>query len=1069
MSTNDATLLERWRLRRDAEAFNEIVSRYADLVYATCKRVLKNEADAEDVTQECFVRLARGDVRVRSCLGGWFHRVAFHRSLNLRTQEAQRWKREREASMQAAQSAERSWSDIQEYVDEAIDALSPGLREVVVTHFLERQSYQAIASRHGRSKRVVAYRVKKGIEAIRRHLRKRGIIVGAPALGPLFAANFVEAAPASVATALGKLALAGTAAAQPLDPRSSGQHQVTRGTAMKWKLATATSLALLTAAGVIAVYISYFSRPPAVEPAVTAARVVNEPREPADAAGVPRDDREPTADGEGSQDARADEDILLVLCVDEEGRALAEAEVYLAEDVWREKGKELSDLNVVGPIRTDTEGIARFGDVPRLYPAIGWRRSVYARVPGELSGIGTEHYSHRNPETLPEGALEVVLSESSDVGGVVRVPEGFRPEEVTVRVMGMYVANNLSIHFDRNDKRYRHLWPEIFEVNPDPEGNFGFDDLPSGSRIYLAAESLGLGQAQFMSDEPRKLRQIEFDLVAEGSIEGTLTYKDTAEPASGYTLFAHPQGFVPVRIAFETVVRETGRFRFTGLPTEAFCISAYDISKKSEWTMAVKGLVQVSAGETVEGVDLQLERGALVSGLVTDALTGVTLPGVGIAALNGPHHRMVGIDWATTDVSGHYELRLPVGQSKLYYQGIPKGYVRSRDSGATFVDVLEGQTERDGVDFQLTPESPADRSAEERVWTYGSVRGRVLGPDGNPVEGTAVKVTPRWTTGSNLDAPRDPGLLFNYNRRTSTDVDGRYELSLIAGAKYRISSGGGEFSAVSSREFSLSADQVYQVEDLHLGQGESFVEGLVVDPLGEPIAGATVGASAQSESGAIFNDESQTDEQGGFRLEHLLAGRPLAMTAYKLGYEHRNWNGVAPETPGLRFVLHPLPHGRALPGDENKQIHRAEEMLGRPAPAWDVGQWVQDPEAPARPDRGDGRRTVLLYEWSNEDWSKLGPKLQRFEEICERAGAVPVLLLSSPAHESAVRPAIEKYNLKLGVGIDRYVPLSEYSTPNATMIQYGWGEMPLVFIIDTEGIIRHVKSGLDGLEKSVLR
>ncbi len=43
MSTNDATLLERWRLRRDAEAFNEIVSRYADFVYTTCKRVLKNE------------------------------------------------------------------------------------------------------------------------------------------------------------------------------------------------------------------------------------------------------------------------------------------------------------------------------------------------------------------------------------------------------------------------------------------------------------------------------------------------------------------------------------------------------------------------------------------------------------------------------------------------------------------------------------------------------------------------------------------------------------------------------------------------------------------------------------------------------------------------------------------------------------------------------------------------------------------------------------------------------------------------------------------------------------------
>ena len=140
MSFSDATLLERWRLRRDAEAFNEIVSRYADLVYATCKRVLKNEADAEDVTQECFVRLARGDVRVRSCLGGWFHRVAFHRSLNLLTQEAQRRKREKEASMHAAQIAEPSWSEIENHVDEAIDALSPRLREVVVAHFLERQS-----------------------------------------------------------------------------------------------------------------------------------------------------------------------------------------------------------------------------------------------------------------------------------------------------------------------------------------------------------------------------------------------------------------------------------------------------------------------------------------------------------------------------------------------------------------------------------------------------------------------------------------------------------------------------------------------------------------------------------------------------------------------------------------------------------------------------------------------------------------------------------------------------------------------------------------------------------------
>ena len=78
MRTSDSALLERWRARRDAEAFNEIVSRYAGVVYATCRRVLKNDADAEDVTQECFLWLAREDVHIRACLGGWFHRLAFH-------------------------------------------------------------------------------------------------------------------------------------------------------------------------------------------------------------------------------------------------------------------------------------------------------------------------------------------------------------------------------------------------------------------------------------------------------------------------------------------------------------------------------------------------------------------------------------------------------------------------------------------------------------------------------------------------------------------------------------------------------------------------------------------------------------------------------------------------------------------------------------------------------------------------------------------------------------------------------------------------------------------------------
>ena len=55
----DGTLLQRYASDHDADAFAELVRRYAGMVYATCMRVTGNAHDAEDVAQECFLTLAR--------------------------------------------------------------------------------------------------------------------------------------------------------------------------------------------------------------------------------------------------------------------------------------------------------------------------------------------------------------------------------------------------------------------------------------------------------------------------------------------------------------------------------------------------------------------------------------------------------------------------------------------------------------------------------------------------------------------------------------------------------------------------------------------------------------------------------------------------------------------------------------------------------------------------------------------------------------------------------------------------------------------------------------------------
>ena len=59
MVPRDAILLKSWSENGDAEAFHEIVTRYSDLVYATAVRILHNSPDAEDITQEVFLTLAK--------------------------------------------------------------------------------------------------------------------------------------------------------------------------------------------------------------------------------------------------------------------------------------------------------------------------------------------------------------------------------------------------------------------------------------------------------------------------------------------------------------------------------------------------------------------------------------------------------------------------------------------------------------------------------------------------------------------------------------------------------------------------------------------------------------------------------------------------------------------------------------------------------------------------------------------------------------------------------------------------------------------------------------------------
>ena len=212
VSASDTALWERWKHQRDPDAFGEIVSRHSGMVYATCKRILKNAADAEDAAQECFLELLNRRVIVRTSLAPWLHTVAVRRAFNRAKSETRRRRRERQFVADGSQSTEVVLDDLLDHVDAAIAGLPEKLRDPVVCRFLEGQSYEEIARGSRVAESTIRYRTDKGIERIRAFLKRRGVPIGAAGLAGVLAEHVAEAAPATLETMLRKLAIAGTTA-----------------------------------------------------------------------------------------------------------------------------------------------------------------------------------------------------------------------------------------------------------------------------------------------------------------------------------------------------------------------------------------------------------------------------------------------------------------------------------------------------------------------------------------------------------------------------------------------------------------------------------------------------------------------------------------------------------------------------------------------------------------------------------------------------------------------------------------------------------------------------------------
>jgi RNA polymerase sigma factor (sigma-70 family) len=182
---SDRLLLERFATRHDEAAFAELVRRHGPTVLRTCRRVLGNDADAEDAFQASFLVLARkaGSAGWGDSVGPWLYEVAYRLACAGRRQAVRRRGRERRAAAPEAQPApDASLSELAGVLDEELHRLPAPYRQPLLLCYLEGQTRDAAARRLGWSLRTLERRLERGRGLLRARLARRGLTLSAALL-----------------------------------------------------------------------------------------------------------------------------------------------------------------------------------------------------------------------------------------------------------------------------------------------------------------------------------------------------------------------------------------------------------------------------------------------------------------------------------------------------------------------------------------------------------------------------------------------------------------------------------------------------------------------------------------------------------------------------------------------------------------------------------------------------------------------------------------------------------------------------------------------------------------------
>ena len=327
-----------------------------------------------------------------------------------------------------------------------------------------------------------------------------------------------------------------------------------------------------------------------------------------------------------------------------------------------------------------------------------------------------------------------------------------------------------------------------------------------------------------------------------GSLSGTVVFGPMGQSAPNVDVQITP---VSSGATEPAITGADGTYKLARLPSGSYTVSLGGGPTVQDWT-AVQQSAIVTAGSATSGVSLTLIHGGVLTGTVTVAKTGKSIPQATVYAV-GP----AGDQEATTDSGGHYKLHLPPGSQRVFLLQLP-GMSHTEDQT---VDLAGGETKT--VNFQSTmPLYPA------------MVQGVVLDPSGRPVAGAQV------VAAAQSQQEQDAKQVTNAQGGFWFDAPG-----LMPDMRLYATAGG-----LSTPTGTLANSGTRLT--LHLAAHAGIVvRGQVIDPEGHAIAGASATLYREHQDGTGTEPETATTDAAG----KYTFTPPVPDAAYMVGVEAKGF------------------------------------------------------------------------------------------------------------------------------------------------------------------------------------